>query len=124
MPKYQNLSHYSSLQDNLDNIPISSPTYINPPHSSSFQDNLDSTIDSHDSDFEMLPNPLYYSHPPNKCFPQFFPRVADSPDAFSSPSLVTPNESPYKRAPHSPYNLRSLPLQHYNSSKPHISFPP
>ena len=59
-PKYQNLSHYSSLQDNLNNLPISSPTYLNPSPSSSFHDNLDNTVDSRDSDFEMLPNPIYF----------------------------------------------------------------
>ena len=71
VPKYQNLSQYSSLQDNLNNIPISTPTYHNSLHSSSFQDTLDSTIDSHDSDSEMLPNPIYYSNSSNDSFPQF-----------------------------------------------------
>ena len=124
IPKYQNLTHYSSLQDNLDNIPISTPKYHNPSHSSSCQDNLDNTIDSHDSDFEMLPNPIYYSNSSTNSFPQFFPGVADSPDISSSPSLESQNESTYQRAPHSPYILRSLPFRHYNSSKPNISFPP
>ena len=123
IPRYQNFSHYSSLQDKLDNIPTFSPIYHNTSHSS-FQDNLDNTIDSHYSDFEMLPNPIYYSNSSNDSFPQFFPRVADSPDNSSSPSLNSQNESTYKRAHHSPYNLRSLPLRHYNSSKPNIDFPP
>ena len=72
----------------------------------------------------MLPNPIYYSNPSIDSFPQFFPRVADSPDISSTPSLNSQNESTYKRAPHSPYNLRSLPLRHYNSSKPNIDFRP
>ena len=121
IPNYQNLSHYSSLQDHLDHIPSST---TKPLQSSSSQDNLDNTIDSHDSDFEMLPNPIYYSNSSTNSFPQFFPRVADSPDTSSSSLLESPNESTYQRAPHSPYNLRSLPPRHYNSSKPNISFPP
>ena len=61
VPRYQNFPHYSSLQDKLDNIPTTTPVHNNPSHSSS-QNNLDNTIDSHDSDFEMLPNPIYYSN--------------------------------------------------------------
>ena len=72
----------------------------------------------------MLPNPIYSSISSNKSFPQIFPLIADSPDFSSFPSIDTPNESPYKRASHSPYNLRPVPLRHYNSSKPNISFPP
>ena len=121
IPNYQNLSHYSSLQDHLDHIPFST---TKPLQSSSSQDNLDNTIDSHDSDFEMLPNPIYYSNSSPNSFPQFFSRVADSPDTSSSSLLESPNEPTYQRAPHSPYNLRSLPPRHYNSSKPNISFPP
>ena len=123
IPRYQTFSHYSSLQDKLDNFPTSTPVCRNPSHSSS-QDNLDNTINSLDSDFEMLPNPIYYSNSSNDSFPQFFPRVADSPDTSSSPSLYSQTNSTYKRAPHSPYNLRSLPPRHYNSSKPNIDFPP
>ena len=123
VPRYQNFPHYSSLQDKLDNIPTTTPVHRNPLHSSS-QHNLDNTIDPHDSDFEMLPNPIYYSTSSNDSFPQFFPRIADSPDISSSPSLILQNDSTYKRAPHSPYNLRSLPPRHYNSSKPNIDFPP
>ena len=122
IPRYQSFSHYFSLQEKLDNFPTSTPIYHNPSHSSS-QDNLDNTIDSHDSDFEMLPNPIYYSNSSNDSFPQFFPRVADSPDISSSPSPNSQNESTYKRAPLSPYNLRSLPPRHYNSSKPNIDLP-
>ena len=121
IPNYQNLSHYSSLQDHLDHIPSST---TKPLQSTSSPDNLDNTIDSHDSDFEMLPNPLYYSNSSLNSFPQFFPRVADSPDTSSSPLPEPPNEPTYQRAPHSPYNLRSLPPRHYNSSRPTISFPP
>ena len=47
---------------------------------------------------------------------QFFPRIADSSNlSSSSPSLDpldipnSPNKATYTRAPHSPYNLRSLP---------------
>ena len=58
----------------------------------------------------MLPNPIYYSNSSTNSFPQFFPRVADSPDISSSPSLESPSESTYQRAPHSPYNLRSPPF--------------
>ena len=123
VPRYQMFPHYSSLQDNLDNIPTTTPVHHNPSHSSS-QNNLDNTIDSHDSDFEVLPNPIYYSNSSNDSFPQFSPRIADSPDISSSPSLTLQNDSTYKRAPHSPYNLRSLPPRHYNSSKPNIDFPP
>ena len=72
----------------------------------------------------MLPNPIYYSNSSNDSFPKFFPRVADPPDISSYPSLNPQNESTYKRVPHSPYNLRSLPPRHYNSSKPNIDFPP
>ena len=121
IPNYQNLSHYSSLQDHFDHIPSSNTT---PLQSTSSSDNLDNTIDSHDSDFEMLPNPLYYSNSSPNSFPQFFPRVADSADTSSSSFPEPPNEPTYRRAPHSPYNLRSLPPRHYNSSKPTISFPP
>ena len=121
IPNYQNLSHYSSLQDHLDHI----PSYTTKPlQSSSSQDNFDNTIDSHDSDFEMLPNPICYSNSSPNSFPQFFPRVADSPDTSSSSLLESLNEPTYQRAPHSPYNLRSLPPRRYNSSKPNISFPP
>ena len=112
IPNYQNLSQYSSLQDHLNHI-LSSTN--KPLQSSSFQDNLDNTIDSHDSDFEMLPNPIYYSNSSTNSFPQFFTRVADSSDISSSPPLESPSESTYQRAPHSPYNLRSLPLRHYHS---------
>ena len=111
VPRYQNFPHYSSLQDKLDDIPTTIPVHRNPLHSSS-KDNLDNTIDPHDSDFEMLPNPIYYSTSSNDSFPQFFPRIADSPDISSSPSLILQNDSTYKRAPHSPYNLRSLPPRH------------
>ena len=121
VPRYQNFQHYSSLQGKLDNIPTT-PVHRNPSHSSS-QENLDNTIDSHDSDFEMLPNPIYYSNSSNDSFPQFFPRIADSPDISSSPSFTLQNDSTYKRAPHSPYNLRSLPPRHYNSSKPNFDPP-
>ena len=72
----------------------------------------------------MLPNPIYYSNSSPNSFPQFFPRVADSPDTSPSSLLESLNEPIYQRAPHSPYNLRSLPPRHYNSSKPNISFPP
>ena len=123
IPKYQNFSHYSSLQDKLNNIPTPTPIYHNLSHSFS-QDNLDTTINSQDSDSEMLPNPIYHSNSSSGCFPQFFPRVADSPDNFSSSPLNIPDHSIYKRAPHSPYNLRSLPPRHYHSSKPKIDFPP
>ena len=57
----------------------------------------------------MLPNPIYYSNSSTNSFPQFFPRVADSPDISSSPSLESPSESTFQRAPHSPCNLRSPP---------------
>ena len=122
-PTYQNFSHYSSLQDKLNNIPTPTPIYHNLPRSFS-QDNLDTTINSQDSDSEMIPNPIYNSNSSSECFPQFFPRVADSPEHLSSSSLNTPDHSIYKRAPYSPYNLRSLPLRHYHSSKPKVDFPP
>ena len=131
IPKYQNLSRYSSSQDNLHNIPTSTPTNHNSLHSSpSFQNTLDTTIDSQDTDSEMLPNPIYYSNFSNDSFPQFFPRVADSSNLSSSPSLDpqdipnSQNEATYTRAPHSPYNLRPLPPRQYNPTKPNISFPP
>ena len=64
----------------------------------------------------MLHNPIYYSNSSNDSFPQFFPRIADSSNlSSSSPSLDpldipnSPNETTYTRAPHSTYNLRSLP---------------
>ena len=99
--KYQNLSYSSSLHYSLDN-----------------------TIDSTDSDFEMLPNPIYYSNSSNISFPQTFPRIADSPIT----SLFSPNDSQsvtkYARAPHSPYNLRSIPTRNYNYCRPNIIFPP
>ena len=117
IPKYQNLSRYSSSQDNLPNIPTSTLTNQNSLHSSpSFHNTLDTTIDSQDSDSEMLPNPIYYSNSSNDSFPQFFPRIADSSNLSSpSPSLDPldipnpPNKATDTRAPHSPYNLRSLP---------------
>ena len=97
-------------------------------HSSSLQDKLDNTVDSTDSDFEMLPNPIYYSNSSNS-LPQIFPRIGDSPNT----SLTSPNDLKtvpnYTRAPHSPYNLRSLPPnplpppRNCNSSRPNISFP-
>ena len=49
----------------------------------------------------MLPNPIYYSNSSTNSFPQFFPRVADSPDTSSSSLLESPSESTYQRAPHS-----------------------
>ena len=89
-PKYQNLSYCSPLHDNLHN-----------------------TFDSTDSDFEMLPNPIYYSNSSNNSFPQIFPRIADSPNT----SLTSPNDPQtvpnYTRAPHSPFNLRSLPNRNH-----------
>ena len=122
-PKYQNFSHYSSLQDKLNNSPTPTPIYHNLSYSFS-QDKLDTTINSQDSDSEMIPNPIYHSNSSSECFPQFFPRVADSPDHLSSSPFNTPDHSVYKRAPYSPYNLRSLPPRHYHSSKPKIDFPP
>ena len=122
-PKYQNFSHYSSLQDKLNYIPTPTPIYHNLSHSFS-QDNLDTTINSQDSDSEMIPNPIYHSNSSSECFPQFFPRVADSPDHLSSSPPNTSDHSTYKRAPYSPYKLRSLPPRHYHSSKPKIDFPP
>ena len=101
IPKYQNLSHYSSLQDKLDHIPSSTTT---PLQSTSSPDNLDNTIDSHDSDFEMLPNPLYYSNSSPNSFPQFFPRVADSPDTSSS-SLPQPPTNPLTDEPPIPHTI-------------------
>ena len=115
----------------MNKIPISTPTNHNSLHSSSFQNTLDNTIDSHDSDSEMVPNPIYYSNSSKDSFTQFFPRVADSPNLSSSPSLDpqnisnSQNEATYTRAPQSPYNLRPLPPpRHYNPTKPNISFPP
>ena len=116
IPTYQNLSRYSSL-DNLHDIPPSTSFNENFLHSSpSFRNTLDTTFDSQDSDSEMLPNPIYYSHSSNDSFPKIFPRVADSSNlSSSSPSLDPLNipnarhETTYTRAPHSPYNLRPLP---------------
>ena len=96
--KYQNFSHYSSLQGKLNNIPTPTPIYHNLSLSFS-QDNLDTTTNSQDSYFEMLPNPIYHSNSSNECFPQFFPRVADSPDTSSSSPFNIPDKSTYKRAP-------------------------
>ena len=43
----------------------------------------------------MRPNPIYHSNSSTNSFPQFFPRVADSPDISSAPSLESQNESTY-----------------------------
>ena len=131
IPTYQNLSRYSSL-DNLHDIPPSTPINENSLHSSpSFRNTLDTTFDSQDSDSEMLPNPIYYSHSSNDSFPKIFPRVADSSNLSSSSPSLDPlnipnsqNETTYTRAPHSPYNLRPLPPRQYNPTKPNINFPP
>ena len=90
-----------------DSTPI--PKYQNFSYASSLQDNLDITFDSTDSDFEMLPNSIFYSNSSNNFFPQTFPRIAD----YSHNISLTPPHDPqtvpnYTRAPHSPYNLRSL----------------
>ena len=92
---------------NIDPTPTSK--YQNLTYSSFLQDNLHNTIDSTDSDFEMLPNRIYYSNSSNSFLLQTFPRIADSPNI----SLTPPHDSQtvlnYTRAPHSPNNLRSLP---------------
>ena len=85
--------------------------------------NFDNTIDSTDSDFETLPNPIYSNSSENS-FPTIYPRIADSPNT----SLTLTNDSQfvytYTRAPHSPYTLPSPPLRTYNFPRPNISFPP
>ena len=53
--------------------------YQNLSFPSSSHDDLDDTLDSTDSDFEVLPNPIYYSNSSNNSFPQIFPCIADSP---------------------------------------------
>ena len=58
----------------------SSPKHQNLSHSLSLNEFLDNTFDSTDSDFDMLPNPIYYSHSSENSFPQIYPRVADSPN--------------------------------------------
>ena len=106
----------------------STPKYQNLSCSSSLHDRLDNALNSTNSDFEMLPNPNYYSNSSNNSFPQTFPRIADSHNT----SLNSPNDPQtvlnYTRAPHSPYNLSSLPQipppHYYKSSRPNISFPP
>ena len=84
----------------------STPKYQNLSHSPSLNDNLDNTFDFTDSDFEMFPNPIYYSNPSKNSFPRLYPRIADSPNT----SFPFPNDSEfvstYTRA--SPYTLRSL----------------
>ena len=75
--KDKTVSNYSTIK------------YQNLSFSSSSHNNLDNTLDSTDSDFEMLSNPTCYSNSSNNSFPQIFPRIADSPNA----SLTSPNDT-------------------------------
>ena len=98
----------STIDKTVSNDFTPPPKYQNFSCSSSLQDNLDNTFNSFVSDFEMLPNPIYYSNSISNSFPQTFRRFAESPNISLTPPhdpQIVPN---YTRAPHSPYNLRSL----------------
>ena len=128
-PNTQSTPTETFTKDNTvsnDSTPVSNdstPKYQNFSYSSSLNDSLDKTFVSTDSNFEMLPNPFFYSNSSNNSFPQILPRIAESPNT----SLTSPNDSQpipnYIRAPHSPYTLRSLSARNYNSLRPNISFP-
>ena len=98
----------STIDKTVSNDSTPTPKYQNFSYTSSLQDNLDNTLDSTDSDFEMLPNPIYYSNSSKNSFPVTFPRFADSPNISVTPSHDPQTVANYTRAPHSPYNLRSL----------------
>ena len=110
----------STKDTNISNASTPTPKYQNLSYSSSLQDNLDKTLDSTDSAFEMLPNPIYHSNSSNNSFNQTFPRVADSPNVSLTPPHDPQTVPNYTRIPHSPYNLRSLPPRNYKSSIPNI----
>ena len=73
------------------------------------------TFNSADSDLEMLQNPIYHS----MSFPQFYPRIADSPD-FSTEIFSNSQTLP----PTFLLTVRCLPPIDYFNSKPTKSFPP
>ena len=68
-PYQGTFSHFSSLD--IQSNPYSPTTQTSTKDTN--KDNLDNTLDSTDSDFEMLPNPIYYSNSSNISFPQNFP---------------------------------------------------
>ena len=82
----------------------STPKCQNLTHSPSSNDNLDNTFDSTDSDFEMLPNPIYYSNSSDNSFPQIYLHQRSS-----FPLHLTFTASP------------TVPI--FNSFRPNISFP-
>ena len=65
LPKHQNLSHSTSLDDHLGD-----------------------TSDSFDSDFEMLPTPIGHSNFSNTSFPQLNVHVSNSPTILSFPQQI------------------------------------
>ena len=96
------------------------PTYQNLPSSTPLNDISDDIFNYTDSDFEMLQNSIYHSN----SFPQFYPRVADSPILSFETSPNCQTLPTHIGAPHSPYSLCSLPPKDYHNSKPTIASPP
>ena len=84
----------------------------------------------------MQHNTIYHPSTPNtlpckssnSTFLTYCPRVADSPTfQLDFPTFKYPPPAPtpiHIRAPRSPYNLRTLPLENYSDSQPNITFPP
>ena len=65
--------HFQTQTSTEDVSHDSTPKYQNLSHSPSLNDILDNTFDSTFSDFEMLPNPIYFSNSSDNSFPQIYP---------------------------------------------------
>ena len=63
--------HFQTQTSTKDVSHDSTPKHQNLSHSPSLNDNLDNTIDSTFSDFEMLPNPIYFSNSSDNSFPKY-----------------------------------------------------
>ena len=96
----QSFSDHFQTQTSTNDISYdSTPKYQNLSHSPSLNDNFDNTIDSTDSDFETLPNPIYYSNSSENSFPTINPCIADSPTTFT-PIKFSQNLKPLHRGPY------------------------